>query len=70
MKELVPTILKIVYTTLGVLDGRCQKILFDSITGSMELTKISASSTMAGYTGWKSKNHIQSIPVPIPNLLN
>jgi hypothetical protein len=51
MRELAPTILKIVYTTLGVLDGRCQKILYDSITSSMELTRISVSSTLATSVG-------------------
>jgi hypothetical protein len=51
MKELVPTILKIMYTTLGVLDGRCQKILVDSTTSSMEVTKISVSSTLATLVG-------------------
>jgi hypothetical protein len=51
MRELTPTILKIVYSTLGVLDGGCQKILYDSITSSMELTKISVSSTLATSVG-------------------
>jgi hypothetical protein len=51
MRELAPAILKIVYTTLGVLDGGCQKILYDSITSSMELTKISVSSILATSVG-------------------
>jgi hypothetical protein len=51
MRELAPTILKIVYTTLGVLDGGCQKILYDSITSSVKLTKISVSSTLATSVG-------------------
>ena len=51
MRELASTMLKIVYTTLGVLDGRCQKIVYDSITGSMVLTKILVSSTLATSVG-------------------
>jgi hypothetical protein len=49
MREPAPTTLKIVYTTLGVLDRRCQKILYDS--SSMEMTKISLSSTLATSVG-------------------
>ena len=55
MRELAPTILKIVYMTLGVLDGGCQKILYDSISSSMELTRISVSSTLATSLGKAKK---------------